>query len=769
MPKLIAPALTSTANEIDHLRAFEHHKIELTDRGSEAVGTCPFCLKDGKLYVSTDTGQWQCKVCGKSGNPLTLLRELWAVSDAATNGASRTLAEERGLLDPLTVTAWGVCQSVVDGCWMVPGYDTKGNLTQLYRRVRMLKGSEWVNVLLPTPGVWPDGKTHALHMASGTYDPARPRVDIMEGPWDAMAFYEVALSSKWGTDGKLEPTGSMSSSILHDTNVVAVPGCNTFRDEWVEMCRGKDVTIWFDSDHPIVDSATNEPRRPWVRPGFDATFRNAKKLSGIAKSVRWLRWGKEGFDPEKKNGYDVRDHLRSNANRRVALEELYAKVEPAPADWFSAATNYHVGNGTTHAGAAPIEPIHCDNWQDCISSWRDPVRGEAALEWRQDIEDALAVMLAVCASTKQAGGNQLVFQLVAPPSSAKTTLCKGLLVSRTCHSLENLTGFFSGYKIPGEKDKDCSLIARINGKTLVTCEADVMVNNPMWPELMAEYRRIHDGAGGKTFKNMDTDLLHEGLRTPWILAGTEKLLDVDMSQVGDRFLRVKINTPTEKVKRDIMRRSFRNELSAMASTSNGTAASINNKLQARAQAITGGYVDWLRDNVEAKLATTVMPERSEDMCLDLGELIADMRARPNTDKRKVETHDTKELPARISAQLGRLAMCAAVALNKQEVSTDILRLVRKVTIDSADGHSLNVAKWLCRTTDSGKSHQEMMGVTPEQVKLWSGMANDRVEAYLAFMCKIGIVRREGPSRSGGWWKLTDRSADLCNRLEIKYA
>jgi hypothetical protein len=218
-----------------------------------------------------------------------------------------------------------------------------------------------------------------------------------------------------------------------------------------------------------------------------------------------------------------------------------------------------------------------------------------------------------------------------------------------------------------------------------------------------------------------------------------------------------------------MRQALRNELTAMSNTSNGTAASIANRRVVTAQAMTGGYVDWLRANVEDRLATLTMTEAAEDACLDLAELVADMRARPNPDKRKVETHDTKELPSRISAQLGRLAKCVAVVLNEAEVGTSTIRLIRKVALDSSWGHSLNVAKWLCRTNGNGKCHQEMMGVTPEQVQLWSGMQRDRVEPYLAFMRKIGILRCEGPARSGGWWKLTDRSADLCNRLEIKYA
>ena len=291
----------------DCLRPFAFHGVDISIRGAEGVADCPMCGREGpKWYVSTDTSQWSCKVCGASGNALTFLQQLWDRSDAATpNDALRLLAEDRGLLDQSTLVAWGACQSVVDRCWLVPGYDARGKLCQLYRRVRtMKKPGVWSNRLLPTPGVWPDGRVHALHMASMSFDATKPNLWLTEGPWDGMALWEVARQCKRGASGDLEFTGSEASSLLHDTNVVSVPGCNVFNQDWLALCRGKVVTLMYDSDHP------REHNGIVSRAGYDGMRRVAKLLSGVATEVKWLKWSDDGYDPSLPSGYDVRDALR---------------------------------------------------------------------------------------------------------------------------------------------------------------------------------------------------------------------------------------------------------------------------------------------------------------------------------------------------------------------------------------------------------------------------------------------------------------------------
>lgn len=749
----------------DHLRPYLFHGVDLATRGSHAVGDCPFCGREGKFSVDVSTGLWRCFVCGSGtdaggGNGLVFIRLLYervafgiaqdAVSPAvggvpapARNNGARAacaileafyaaVAKDRGLADPATAAAWGVA-AARDGAWLVPGYGTDGRLDQVYRRVQIQDGGKWSWRLLPTPGVWAEGKVHSLHLPVDDFDPARPNIVICEGPWDAMALWEV-----WDRGAE-------------NTNIVAVPGCNVWRDEWTEMCRGKCVTLMFDSDHPRVVSGRT------FRAGYDGMVRITKRLSGAAASVRWLRWGPEGWDESKPSGWDVRDELigwDTEPVRRAALNQLLLKVEDAPREWFSPSSPS--SNGQAHTRG--VESASCSEWVTCRDAWAD------AMQWRKDLSDALAVLLAVCASTQQAG-NQLFLQLIGSAGSGKTTLCDGLLVSTHCYHLEHLTGFFSGWKKPGEDGKDCSLIARINGKTLITPEADVLVSSPRFREVMSQQRRIFDGRSNATYKNLDVDRVYEGLRTPWIMAGTPAMMDYDQSHLGDRFLRMIIDDPSEVERRAILRRAARSEREAILDAVNGTGSVVDSKTR-RAHALTGGYVDWLRARVEEKLTQISISEDAEEYCIDLAELSADLRARPNEDKTKTETYDVKELPTRLARQNIRLASCLAVVLNKCEVDSEVLSIVRRVALDTAVGHSLNIVRWMCSPNPKSnyRLYQECGGLTQQSLEMWTGMGAERMKKYLNFLRKIDVLQWREIRQSHGAWMLTDRVYDLYLRV-----
>ena len=683
------------------------------------------------------SGLWRCLVCGTGtaaggGNGLVFARLVYEhaaqsilANPRGDSGAFlAAVAVDRRLLSAATVAAWGVCRAR-DGVWLVPGYGADGKLDQVYRRI----GGK----LLPTPGIWPDGKAHALHLPVGDFDLARPNVVVCEGPWDGMALWEV-----WDRS-----TGN--------TNVIAVPGCNVWRAEWTELCRGKCVTLMFDSDHPreFVPGRSS-------RAGYDGMVRVAKRLSGVAASVRWLRWGPEGYDPTKPSGWDVRDHLSAADDRRQALAGLFAKVEDAPREWFNSVSP--IINGYAHHDKS-VESLPCSTWAQCEAAWID------AMRWRQELSDAMATLLAVCASTMQ-GGNQLFMDLIGNPGSAKTTMCKGLLVSGNCVHLENVTKLVSGYKLPGDADKDCSFISRANGKTWVTCEFDVLGSSPEYHQLMGKVRRIFDGETSTTYGNSDEDRLYTALRTPWIRAGTRRMMDHDQSQLGDRFLRFIIDDPDNIERREIARSALRSERSAMVEMVNATAGSMVDPKTRLAHALTGGYVDWLRANIERHIGLIDVSAEVEDRCIDLAELCADLRARPNEDKRKVETYDVKELPTRLSRQNIRMASCLAVVLNRKTVDADVLRIVRKVALDTAAGHSLNMVQWLCSPNprDVGKTYQESGGLMQPTLEVWTGMTPERMSRYLMFLSKIGVMEWRQVRQSYWAWMLTERIYDLYLRI-----
>lgn len=761
MPPIRKPAPKSDTPPPHGLLPYLHHGMDLEIKDGHGVGDCPLCGAEGKFSADCDSGLWRCWVCGGGtdrggGNPLMFLRLL---HEAALD-ANRTLVseflnevvEDRRLLNAATPDTWGVCRSKIPPHpWLVPGYSTSGKVDQLYKRVRTQKpNGEWVWSLLPTPGVWEEGRGHALHMPPSDHLPERDSVHIFEGPWDGMAYWEAAQ--------------------LQGTNVVAVPGCNVWRDEWTVMCRGKHVTIFFDSDHP---------RRQGVRTyvaGYDGVARIAKRLAGVARSVSWLRWGREGWDPDKPRGWDVRDALSGQPGppldmegRKRALVTLARMVEPASQDWFSpAGSGVHVGSTTKDAGTVETRPCH--TWADCEAAW-DSAKG-GALEWRSDLSSTLATTLAVCASTDQKG-NQLFVDLVASPGSAKTTIIEGALTSRHCVHVENITKIISGHKKPDDQDKDCSFLARSNNKTWITCEFDTILASPQYAELMGKIRRIFDGKTTATYGNSDVDRVYNALRTPWIRAGTWRMMTQDQSQLGDRFLRMIISDPTEGEKRAIMRSAIRSERRACRETSNGAAGGIVDEKTSRAHSLTGGYVDWLRANVEESICAVEdnVTEWVEDVCMDLAELSADMRARPTPKyKWKAETFDMeghKELPSRLTKQNIRLALHLAVVLNKDRIDSEVLKIVRKVAIDTAFGHSMNIANWMCSHNDKepgGRSHQACGGMTEKTLTSWCNVKTEHMEDYLLFLRKIGVLQTRRSERFGTMWMLTDRVHELYQRL-----
>ena len=447
--------------------------------------------------------------------------------------------------------------------------------------------------------------------------------------------------------------------------------------------------------------------------------------------------------------------------RRSRVAELFAKVEDAPREWFSAAAA--ATNGRAHYGVVS-EAVPCATWAECEAAWVD------AMFWRRDLSDAMAVMLAICASTNQSG-NQLFLDLIGSPGSAKTTMCQGLLASAQCIRVENMTKIVSGWKKPDDEGADCSFLARANNKTWVTCEFDVLGSSPEYHQLMGKIRRIFDGETSTTYGNDDKDRIYTGLRTPWIRAGTPKMMDrmadYDQSALGDRFLRFILSDPEQSEKRDILRSVVRSERSAMLGSANGTSGSLVDSKTRAAHALTGGYVDWLRARAEEVLGVVEVPLEAEDYCIDLAELSADLRARPNEDRWKVEANEFKELPTRLARQNIRLASHLAVVLNKPSVDAEVMRIVRKVALDTAAGHSLNMVRWLCLPNPkaANKLYQECGGMMMATLEGWSGMVPDRLHRHLKFLQKIGVLDMRSNKGMANSWVLTDRVYELYLRID----
>ena len=366
------------------------------------------------------------------------------------------------------------------------------------------------------------------------------------------------------------------------------------------------------------------------------------------------------------------------------LSELFELVKPVPQEWLDEAKKEKEKREGT---AEPLKSSPCTSYKTLTNAWKK------AIYWLPEIDDALSVMLAVCLSTDQIG-EQLFLQLIAAAGSLKTKLCDALLVSSKCKVLESITGFHSGAM--DASGDDYSFIARANHKTLITPEGDLMVRNPKFLVIMAEQRRIFDGSSSAVYKNRKKDIVHTGLRTPWIMAGTPAMLCHDQSQLGDRFLKVFMESPEEEVKKEIVATVGYTALRCVRTTSNGKPDGQMDPALAETYRLSGGYVDYLRLNAESLISQLVIDEdRVVRECSTLGEFTAKMRAREVIGgEREIESLD--EMPTRLVHQFVRLACCIAVVLNRPTIDSEVMRRVRKVSRDTCRGGSMDIVDYLAK-------------------------------------------------------------------------
>lgn len=305
------------------LRPYLAHGVEVTEVvGEEARGTCPFCGREEKFYINARTGQYSCKTCPHGegdvgrGNAYTFVRRLHEESMAAMPpglGEYKGIEAERRI-EAAVLHEWGMCRSIINGDWLLPAYNFKGEISNLYRWT--VVGNR--RLLLPTT-------TFSIQWFGWQFwDPSKPNVYIAEGPWDGMVL-RLALSKFRLMGGKLVGTVDPKQSLLSQVNVLAVPGCEQFNDAWAAALQGKHVALLYDSDHPTRHKRGDKAGQLRLHrdgskmvAGYDGMKSATSLLLNYAATVLYLDWGPEGYDISLPDGYDLRD-LFTGVTRRAGV------------------------------------------------------------------------------------------------------------------------------------------------------------------------------------------------------------------------------------------------------------------------------------------------------------------------------------------------------------------------------------------------------------------------------------------------------------------
>lgn len=731
MPKL------HDVDKPEGLRPYLFHGVELDQKNDEknVVGECPFCSRH-KFSVHSETSEFRCFVCGEQGNARIFIRKLHALSmEATTEEDYEKFASHRKLMRWETLQKWGVCKSVITGCWLIPGYDADWKMNQLYAYLQQKDGMR----LLPTPTLG-----HQIH------GPVRQNscenIYLCEGPWDGMAIYEILSFTKETDSGDFLVTGNPEQSLLKQFSVYAVPGCNTFLEGWSPLFEGKCVGVLYDSDHPRT--ANNKP----VAPAGLSGVKRVTKLLG-SKETEYLHWGDKGYDPKLPDGTDVRDVLSENgitnpSDRVIKYKWILERIRPVPEDWLKGRTK------KAKAETPDLVPMPCTNYKELQSAWKK------ALKWTEGLDYALSVMLASIASTESVG-DQLWVKVVGPASCGKSTLCEAVSVSKKyVYPKSTIRGFHSGYSESMGKDpnEDHSLISKAKGKTLVTKDGDTLLQSPNLGQILSEARDVYDTVSRTSYRTK-ASRDYEGVRITWILCGTASLRQLDSSELGQRFLDCVIMDGIDDELEDeiLWRVANKAEKNLSIKADGGTSTQYAPEL-ATAMQLTGGYVEYLRENAVDLLSTISSGDDALHLCTRLGKYVALMRARPsNSQDETIE----REFAARLVSQHVRVAKCLALVLNKKTIDEEVISRTRKIALDTARGNTAEIAKYLYRAGETG--------LETRAVSTYTNLTEDKARRFLRFLRHIEVVELHGKQSVKGLtsrpkWRLTQKMTRLYHEV-----
>lgn len=747
------------------LRAFTAHGILFeAESGNQSIADCPFCDKEQKFYVNQESGLWDCKSCSANGNPLTFIRDWWDHCDRNTPpNTYDTLCAERGLLLPETLMLWGVCKSLLfSDCWLIPAYNAEGKLHQVYRYANFpTKHSDgtttWHKECRPTTGLHEDGRASGLFGAH-LYNPKKPATIYCEGAWDGMVLWEALKCAK-EVDGSLIPTANEMSSLLQAYNVVAVPSANIFQEPWASLSQNNRAILTFDSDHPPTLA------------GYNGMKRAANILAAAPEppnEVYYLCWGPQGYDPELKSGYDLRDLLtqgkRTSADRVTNLAKLLGPtsnhpIRPIPQDWISGRS----ASTAKHGGTA-IEPLPCTSYHQLLTACRK------ALRWTSNLDMAFSSMLAIVISTYAPGEGQVWLKVISPPSTGKTTLCSAIAMDRKhVFELSSLRGIHSGWKSDPEGREDHGLTPKIKNKTVLMKDADPLLQVRDRAGVLAEMRDFFDGSFDFYYRH-GVSRKGRDIKTSWIICGTEKLRDLDSTELGARFLDCVIMEGIDReLERDINRLKARRIGEQMKNPesfkANGKPPPSITEEQRTMLRLTAGYLDHLYQRRDRIFPAIDQPDDAYERICDMAELAATLRARPNY--KLPDGGGSREMSTRLTSQLVRLAFCLAAVLNKKSIGdAEVLRRVRKVALDTAkgtlDGPTLQLASVLY---DAGHD-----GLTITRASVQTDLTEHQTGVYLRFLRKLGAVTHsQRPTKHGNTsltiWRLSEDFRNLFTSIQ----
>jgi len=670
-----------------YLKPFQSHGITfLGESNSNSYGNCPFCEKEDKFYVNNYNGLWDCKYCGRKGNILIFLTNMSEQYNLFLKRNKRILEElsDDRKLPVEAFEKWNI--GYCDGRYSIPIKNIQGYVQdiRMYRLGKKIMSTSGCSV-----GLLGIHNLVSMKPTSSVY--------LCEGEWDAIAMQWLLDSQK------------------RQEIVVAVPGANIFKDQWISVFTSHKIKVVYDNDSA----------------GESGEIIVNKKLKNVASGISFLHWTIEF--PVK---HDIRDLITrvavENKKPKEALRIINAMLKSSPRSSF--------GKDEINNEKISIQKI---TFKDLMENF---------YKWLYLNNDMGVVVAMATVLSNEFEGDPLWMFLVSPPGGCKTEILNTFSKCPTVYSTSSVTphSLISGaHDING---KDPSLIPELNNKTLLIKDFSTILSkrDVEKDEIFSILRDAYDGTCGKIFGNGKK---RNYISHFTIIAGVTPVIyemAIQHQSLGERFMKFSIG--------DNLNHFSEENIIAKAIQNLNKETNMREELSS----VVARYVHHIGSEIsKGNMPDTTKKVRSK--LIALSQWGARMRGIVNREKYRSDiilSKPSAEVGSRLGKNITKFANSIAFTLGKKEIDSEVYTYCKKCMIDTVSQRNEDIIKFLFRTCPT-----EDDTISTKEIAIKTRYTRSTISRLLADMNILNIVLRSGKSNSYEW-TLSKYIRNLIERAEL---
>lgn len=612
--------MAKTRFEHENLKVFKQHgfKPQGESGKTQVLGRCPFCSRDKHFYINVDTKAWDCKACGKEGGYQKFLKQQasWWFEQGMSFQKKKGLAVKRGL-STKTLKLHRIGFNPLTNAYIIPIFAEVGdNLSNL----RIYKNGRLHNSA---------GSKASLYGLKSYSDPKT--IWLVEGEWDAMTMHEILRKEK-----------------VEREAVIAVPGANTFKPDWVHIFKDKRVHVIFDNDYD------KEDKNGTLRIGAGKLGMNKihQMLEGIARKIDFVHW------PEKyDDGFDLNDFYakKKKGNSKRALLGLKALLYPEPPPIPKSEEEEEEEERAKLTGSG----VQISELYSTFSKY-------LKLTTMEPIDVTFGTIIA-----NRYKADPVWLLLTGPSGCAKSDIIMSISESPLIYPISTLTTKTLISGSPGVGGSDPSLIPKLNGKILAIKDLTELLEGyeKDCDVIFGQLRNAFDGQAQKPF---GTGVYRVYKSKFGVIAGVTEAIEHYLrkhASLGTRFILYKMEMPSSIIgERTIVERAQGNSQDDIKEEMKGALAEVSERCL----------------NHDFGQPSRLPPEIAHKIVL-AGQWLSRMRGHVERDKytRAQLYFPRREVPTRVVNQLTTMLMGITQLKRKKQADMEDYNTIKNIFVSSA--------------------------------------------------------------------------------------